>query len=128
MATVAFSPDNLQLASGSTELIVIVWDVHKGTESYRLPTPATPIVLAWSMAGDRLAAGLTDGSLIIWDVDADSKTTRQVLHRFTGLGGPVNNIGFSPDGTIAFAGSDMPTRCAFMHYHWIRWFRWPEGA
>ena len=35
VATVAFSPDNLQLASGSTELIVIVWDVHKGTESYR---------------------------------------------------------------------------------------------
>jgi WD40 repeat protein len=99
---VAWSPDGQQLASGSFEGIITIWDVKTGQSTQILDEHVLPgrrsqsvLCLAWSSDG-RLAAGLADQRIIVWDLKTGASP--QILSGHTN---PVHSIAWSDDGQLA---------------------------
>lgn len=100
--TVAFSPDNRLMASGSYFHPVRLWQVEEGVLVHSLEHHRLSVLdLAFSPDGRWLASASTDGQVLIWDVG--SGEVAQVLEPH--LGGAVS-VTFSPDGEqVATAGA-----------------------
>ena len=109
VSSVAFSPDGQQIASGSTDQMVRVWD---------LTNPAAePLVLnghsggvssvAFAPNGQQIASGSSDETVRVWDL---ANPAAEVL-LLRGHIGWVNSVTFSPDGQqIASSGEDETVR------------------
>ena len=103
----AFSPDGTQLASGSRDTTVQLWDT---TTNH---TPITlrkhigwPTVLAFSPDGKLIASGGDDKTVQLWDT-----ATGKSLATFTDHLSDIDALAFSPDGTtLASASSDGTIR------------------
>ena len=85
---VAWSPDDLQLASGSSDGHVRLWDAASGERVLEiLDHPGGVTALAWSTRG-QLATGRRDGTIRLWDL-AGIRTSHEELaeevRRRTGL-------------------------------------------
>ncbi|KAJ7246869.1 WD40-repeat-containing domain protein [Mycena haematopus] len=101
---VAFSPNREQMASGSNDNTVRIWDFKSGAlivgpilgHTYPIPSRG----LAFSPDGKTVASGSHDKTVRIWD----SRTGASVLPPFEH---PlwVTSIAFSPDGTQIVSGS-----------------------
>jgi WD40 repeat protein len=104
---VAFSPDNLLLASGSHDQTIKLWDVARGKECAMLQGHTGPVrAVAFSPDGQRLASGGDDQAVRIWEVDTGQE--RFICQRHTG---PVRTVAFSPDGqTLASISYDQSIR------------------
>jgi WD40 repeat protein len=96
--SLAFSPDNCQLAVGCNDGVVHVVDTAGGREAYavRVP-PQQRMTLAYSPDGARLALGFgrdfeTSGAVRVWDA-----STGQELLTIP-VEAPVDAVAFSPDG------------------------------
>ncbi len=118
--SVAWSPNNLKMASGSNEGSVVIWDVVSKQPLFDLrandvpPTNiATSLVLslAFSSDGSKLASVAGDGTIRTWNA-----TSGQVLST-TQVTGPLKAAALSRDGTkLVYSGSsgspqttDVPT-------------------
>src|SRR5439155_25126058 len=72
--SIAFSPDGKQLASGSFDKTVKLWDVSRGREIRTLTEPTAAVFsVAFSPKGKRLAAAGEDKIVRIWNLDTASE-------------------------------------------------------
>jgi WD40 repeat protein len=98
---VAFSPDSKQIATGSGDNTVIIWDVETG-EAIGEPLTghqAAILGLAFSPDGQMIASGGVDSTVRLWD-----SVTGQQLQLFGDHNAMVNSVEFSPDGSLLTSG------------------------
>lgn len=98
--SVAFSPDGQNLASGSSDGTVKLWDVNTGKALQTLSDHTDSV---WSVAiapdGQTLASGSWDRTVKIWNLN-----TGEVQRTLRGHSKQVHSIAFSPDGRTLASG------------------------
>lgn len=106
--SVAFSPDNRLLASGSDNCTVQLWDAATGDLQQTLEGHSGWVnSVAFSPDGRLLAAGLFDDSTVrLWDLATGDLQQTLQCHS-----GSVLSVAFSPDGRLLVSGSDDCTVC-----------------
>ena len=96
---VAFSPDNMLLASGSNLSELRVWDVHSGQCLHAVDKVSNSDIIDIAFSPDnRLVACMYDQSIWLWDTVLG--TCKKVLE---GHCGQVNTMAFSSDGLLLLA-------------------------
>jgi len=102
---VSFRPDGTQLASGSSDGTVRVWDVASGAEVAVLEPSFEVVSVAYRPDGARLAAASRDDKVYIWDAETGAELLAITLPDL------ANAIAYSPDGArIASAHVDGMVR------------------
>ena len=109
---VAFSPDNLLLATAGEDQSIHIWSAQDGKAVDALAGHKTA-VRALAFAGEhRLVSAGADQSSLIWDVDSQWQ-----LERVIGTGDEqspivdrVNALRFTPDGKQLITGGGEPSR------------------
>ncbi|UCE37265.1 MAG: hypothetical protein JSW00_17605 [Thermoplasmata archaeon] len=100
--SVAWSPDGIMLASGSSDNTLKVWDITTGFEVLNL-TGHTDFVwsVSWSPDGKKLASGSSDNTIKLWDYASASNEKN-----LTGHTDAVRSVSWSPNGTQLASGSN----------------------
>lgn len=103
--SVAFSPDDMLLASASGDSTITIWDVKTGNEVKTLEGHTDVVkTVHFSPNGLQLASGSWDHSIRIWDVASGG--CQQIL---TGHSNRVRSVGWSPSGDLLLSGGDDKT-------------------
>ncbi|MBS0017827.1 MAG: GUN4 domain-containing protein [Arthrospira sp. SH-MAG29] len=99
--SVAFSPDNQTLASGSSDKTIKLWDVTTGKLRETLTGHSDWVSsVAFSRDGQTLCSGSGDNTIKLWDV-----TTGKLRETLTGHPDWVRSVAFSRDGQTLASGS-----------------------
>jgi len=106
VTSVAWSPDDTRLASGSGSSDsgeLFVWDARSGERVHVLAGhPGVVSALTWAPSGDLVVSGGSDGRLRWWNVQSGECVRVQEAHQ-----GMVQALKVSPDGsTLASCGDD----------------------
>ena len=105
MTSIAFSPDDLLLASGSIDNTIKLWDVRSRTLVATLEGHSDVVrSVAFSPDGSLLASGSEDKTVKLWDM-----RSRTLVATLEGHSYDVNSVAFSPDGTLLASGSNDST-------------------
>jgi WD40 repeat protein len=105
VASVAFSPDSMTLASASSDHTARLWSVAARREVALLRGHNGAVTsVAFSPDGKFLASGSTDKTVLLWDAQMGSE-----VRRFIGHEGAVTSVAFSPDGKFLASGSTDKT-------------------
>lgn len=109
--TLAFSPDNVQLASGGEDRMVHTWNAETGAalETY---TGHTGPVLSLAYASDRrVVSGSADKQALVWDANPVWSWERTIGGSMSPmLIDRVTALDFSPDGKLLASGGGDPSR------------------
>jgi WD40 repeat protein len=109
---VAFSPDNLLLATAGDDQEIHTWNADNATaiETFKGHKGS---VLAVAFAGNEaLVSGAADRSAIVWDLNAGWTLERTIGADdvSSAISDRVNALRFSPDGKLLTTGGGEPTR------------------
>lgn len=91
------------LACGTSDGVLVAWDVHSGDEVWRTP-PATPIhgVASGIVNGLPVLVCVYDyGTVVMWDQE-----TGAFVKDLPGSGGPLHAVALAGDGRTAVVGGD----------------------
>jgi WD40 repeat protein len=103
--SLAISPDNIHLLSGSDDSTVKLWDAVAGRLLRTLQGHSGPVYsVAFGASGTRLVSGSRDTTLKLWDAASGG-----LLLTFAGHSDRVNSVAFSPDGGRLLSGSSDKT-------------------
>jgi WD40 repeat protein len=104
---VSFCPDNLTVASVSTDGTVVLWEIAGKRKRFTLTGHGGPVYgLSFSPDSRELATSSWDKTVILWDVD-----TGTLKKQFKAHDEGVLAVQYSPDGTLlATAGQDGVAR------------------
>ncbi|KAJ5380537.1 G-protein beta WD- 40 repeats containing protein [Penicillium cataractarum] len=103
--TVVFSPDGKQIASGSNDKTIKLWDATTGDLQRTLASHSKDVnTVVFSPDGKQIASGSDDKTIKLWDV-----TTGDLLKTLTGHSQLVCSVAFSPDCNQIASGSQDKT-------------------
>src|SRR5262249_29006338 len=107
VTSVAFSPDDRLLASGSADQTIKLWSTTSGKEVLTLKGHTGRVnSVGFSPDGKRLISGSADKTVRIWDTATGKELLRMEDHTAA-----VTSVAFSPDEQHAASGSeDMSVR------------------
>ena len=96
----AFSPDGLQVVTGTADGTVHLWEAESGRELRRFK-PHTSMVnaVAFSPDGRQVVSGSLDKTVRVWDVQTGAELLRLQDE------GWVTGVAYSPDGSRILSGS-----------------------
>ena len=98
---IAFSPDGTQIASGTFDKVVRLWDVNTGRLVRTFGGHGDDVTtVAINLKGTRLASGSKEQTIKIWDM-----VTGDLLFTLEGHTAAVTSVAFNPDGTQLVSGS-----------------------
>ena len=102
VSSVCFSPNRRQLASGSDDNSVRVWDLSSGREVKKLEGHASWVTsVCFSPDGSQLASGSLDRRVRVWDLSSGREVKKLEGHTAS-----VRSVCFGPDGRQLASGSD----------------------
>ena len=112
LRAIAFSPDNLTLATAGDDGLIHLWSAETGA-AFETLKGHRGSVLTLAFTGDgNLVSGAADRCVVLWDLKSEWKLDRVIG---TGdanspLADRVNALQFSPDGKSLAGGGGEPTR------------------
>ncbi|KIM28356.1 hypothetical protein M408DRAFT_329451 [Serendipita vermifera MAFF 305830] len=100
---IAYSPDGLNVASGSVDKTVRIWDASTGAPVGEPLKGHTSSVMSvtYSPDGQSIASGSADNTIRLWDAATGSPTGEPL----TGHTAPVMSVAYSPNGRNIVSGS-----------------------
>lgn len=99
--SIAVSPDDRFLLTGSDDSAVAIWDAASGAAINKYWEHSTVVrSVRWLSDNRRAATASYDGSIFLWDTQ-----TGDVLRRFVGHDGPVWSIDVAADDAFLFSSS-----------------------
>lgn len=105
VTSLAVSPDSQSLLSNSHDSTVRTWDIRpfapedrqiRVFDGAQAGLEKNLICACWDGDGKRIAAGGGDGTATVWDAAGG-----KMLHKLPGHKGTVNDVRFSPDGSLS---------------------------
>ncbi|UUM20818.1 NACHT domain-containing protein [Mycoavidus sp. SF9855] len=99
--SVAYSPSGDQIASGSEDRTVRVWDAETGALAHTLQGHTGSVnSVAYSPSGVQIASGSNDNTVRVWDAE-----TGALPHILRGHTMAVSSVAYSPSGSQIASGS-----------------------
>jgi WD40 repeat protein len=99
--SVAFSPNGLQIISGSRDNTVRVWDTVSGAHKHTLKGHTHDVnSVAFSPDGAQIISGSYDCTVRVWDTVSGARK-----HTLKGHTNWISSVAFSPNGAQIISGS-----------------------
>jgi WD40 repeat protein len=130
LTTVAWSANGKQLATGSSDGAVRIWDVPSRQLLFTLEGHTRPVqAVAWNAEGNQIAEGGFDGTIHIWNIQTGARLCSFVANVGTNdppTHGGVSVLAWHPNGQYLASGGydgkvnvwEIRSSCAERKYQW----------
>ena len=106
VTSVAFSPDGIQVVSGSRDNTVRIWDIATATAAMTQTLEShfnKVISMAFSPDGMQIVSGSWNNTVRIWDI---ATATVVIIQTLKGHSDWLESVAFSPEGTHVISRSE----------------------